>query len=853
MAKDPLDYLGVSDASTTVKGKVRIATVAETTAGTRADLATSPAGVAAVALAGVNDWSESTKGVGKLSTQAQAEAATNDDTAMTPLKVSQQLASPPAIGGTAAAAGTFTDLTADGTGTVTLTSNAASVYDVTGAGNDLTLSSDAGRVIINGEEAAANAITLLSAAGGIDADAALQVNIASSQNAASALVLTASAGGIDILATGAAAGEDIDIVATGSSVNISSTENAADAITMNASAGGIDITAAGAAGEDLDLVCTSGSANLSGGEDAADAVVISAGAGGIDILATGEAGQDIDIVNTGGSVNITATEDNNGAIYIRANGGTSERVRLHADQGTAVDSILLDSDAGGITLSAALASDDAINLSASAGGVDIDGALQVNIASSENAADAIRLNASAGGIDIDATGAAGEDINITNTGGSIVLSATENAADAVSITATVGGIDISAAGAAAGEDIDISSTGSSVNISASEDVADAITMNASAGGIDITAAGAAGEDIDITCTSGSVNISGGEDAADAVVISAGAGGIDISATGEAGQDIDIANTGGSVNISATEDVVDAIYIRANGGTSETIRLHADQGTGNDSIHLESDAGGIHLEANGADITVTGTVKEIDAEFLYSSGTDLTITQSPIMQSNATTGAAPTGSTGDVNLMYMQDGCLMEQFILGAGQTIIAPRMNSNGLDISLDQTDNEGAEYNFGARNNAKHAYTIGTSDAFFIEATVHVANLSGCEPLAIGFRKVEANNADYQAYTDYAAIGLNGATSATNVVMFTELNSGGTTITDSTDAWGGDGSAQTVKVLVSAAGVVTFEIGGVAASAAPSFTFDNGDVVMPFIHFLHGADVAGAVSLANLKIGFQA
>ena len=150
----------------------------------------------------------------------------------------------------------------------------------------------------------------------------------------------------------------------------------------------------------------------------------------------------------------------------------------------------------------------------------MDGALQINIASSQNAADAIRIVASAGGIDIDAVGAAGEDISVVNTGGSLILQATESANDAISIEATAGGIDILASGAAAGEDIDIAATGSSVNISASEDAADAITIVASAGGIDVTAAGAAGEDIDITCTSGSVNITAGESAADAVVIDA---------------------------------------------------------------------------------------------------------------------------------------------------------------------------------------------------------------------------------------------------------------------------------------------------------------------------------------------
>lgn len=604
----------------------------------------------ALAIAGAPVSTTTTAGIGQLATDAEAIAGTPSTGLLalfvTPSNLSPVFASPPAIGGTVAAAGTFTDLTA--TGTISIASAAPITIDVTGAGNDLTLSSDAGRVIINGEEAAANAITLLSAAGGIDADAALQINIATSQNAA-------------------------------------------DAIVINASAGGIDITAAGAATEDIDITNTAGSIRLVAGESAADSIVLSSTAGGIDILANGAAaGEDIDI-STSASVNVTSTENNAGAIIIQANGGASERVTLLSSQGTGADSINLESTAGGITLSAALASADAINLSASAGGVDIDGALQVNIASSQNAVDAIRIVASAGGIDIDAVGAATEDINITNTGGSIVLSATESAADAIKIEATAGGIDILASGASAGEDIDIVATGSSVNISATENDAGAITIGtnggtseritvtcaqgtnaasigitSTAGGITLTAglgtadainivssnaaggididAGTAGFivdttggisldaaaasnftatgafDITIQSTAGSVIVSASEDAADAIQVLSTAGGIDILATGAAAQDIDIVNTGGSVNISATENAADSITIVSTAGGIDVTAA----GAAGEDIDIVCTAGSVNITAgesaadsmvitnNGMDIVVSGAAgRDID--------------------------------------------------------------------------------------------------------------------------------------------------------------------------------------------------------------------------------------------------
>jgi len=78
-----------------------------------------------------------------------------------------------------------------------------------------------------------------------------------------------------------------------------------------------------------------------------------------------------------------------------------------------------------------------------------------------------------------------------------------------------------------------------------------------------------------------------------------AGGIDIDAA--TGKDVDIA--GGTVNLTSSDDTASAIYLRANAGTSETIKIHADQGTGAASIAAVSDAGGITLDA-GLDIVLS---------------------------------------------------------------------------------------------------------------------------------------------------------------------------------------------------------------------------------------------------------
>nr|QBK86682.1 MAG: hypothetical protein LCMAC103_00110 [Marseillevirus LCMAC103] len=127
-------------------------------------------------------------------------------------------------------------------------------------------------------------------------------------------------------------------------------------------------------------------------------------------------------------------------------------------------------------------------------------------------------------------GAAGFDLTVASSAGSLNLTGGESAADAVVITATIGGIDILAPGAAAGEDIDIVATGSSVNITSTESATDAIVLDATLGGIDILASGAsAGEDIDIVATGSSVNVASTEAVSSAVTIDASnaAGGVAI--------------------------------------------------------------------------------------------------------------------------------------------------------------------------------------------------------------------------------------------------------------------------------------------------------------------------------------
>jgi len=314
--------------------------------------------------------------------------------------------------------------------------------------------------------------------------------------------------------------------------------------------------------------------------------------------------------------------------------------------------------------------------------------------------------------------------------------------------------------------------------------------------------------------------------------------------------------------SSTTIDIDAAGAMTMNSTAGTINIGDDDvdqamGFGTDgervvTVGSVNGAAGLVLQAGTGEITVTGTVKQIDAELMGTTGVYIpTINMSPVMTTAATTGGVPTGATGDVNLMSLQNQAIMSQFITGAGQTIIAPRMSANGLLISLDLVATEGAEYGFEGALDSTFGFTVGTSGAFFFELDLYINDMDGADPYVFGFRKTEANNAVFANYTDYYAVGMNAATSIANVVIFDELNATGQTITDTTDAWGGDGTTNTLRVDVSAAGVCTTYINGVIATAAPAFTFDA-DRVTPFIRLTHSANPT-QVAITGMRIGLTA
>lgn len=369
---------------------------------------------------------------------------------------------------------------------------------------------------------------------------------------------------------------------------------------------------------------------------------------------------------TTGTCTIISDDDSPQAIYLHANAGTAETIVLYADQGTSISSIELLSDVGGLTFSSGLAGDDAININATSGGVDIDGATQVNIASSQNAASAVVINASAGGIDISSSGGAGEDIDITTTS-SINLSSTENAAEAIYLHANSGTaetIHIHADQGTNAASVNIASDDGGVTVTAGLAGNDAININATAGGVDIDGVL-------------QVNIASAQAAADAIVIDASnaAGGIDVD-FGTGG--LSVVGGNGAINL---ESGAGAINVGVD-AVAHTVTIG--NVTGATGVAINSGTDGIGLASTGAgDITVNSS----DTVLIDSAG---------VLELNSSAGVIGIG-TDDID-QNINIGAVGERVVtIGniVGVTGIALNSGTAGIamastgagDITLDSSD----------------------------------------------------------------------------------------------------------------------------------------------------------------------
>ncbi len=261
---------------------------------------------------------------------------------------------------------------------------------------------------------------------------------------------------------------------------------------------------------------------------------------------------------------------------INLNAGSNNITNINT--GTSTGAVNIGSStAGNVTLDTtsalSLNADDSVTITASAGTID--------------------LTAPAGTIDITSTGG-GSTITIDSTASQLLLDAAAQADDAIVITATgtAGGIDITSLGdiditttGTAGEDITITNTGGSINFTATEADAGAIVMRASA----------AGGDVNIDSVLGRIEIEAEEDVANALFLIADGG---ASSSIRIFNDTGISATDAAASIQITSDL-GGIELLSSLAAANQIRLNAAGTVAGNAVVLETTNGGILLNADDA--------------------------------------------------------------------------------------------------------------------------------------------------------------------------------------------------------------------------------------------------------------
>lgn len=193
---------------------------------------------------------------------------------------------------------------------------------------------------------------------------------------------------------------------------------------------------------------------------------------------------------------------------------------------------------------------------------------------------------------------------------------------------------------------------------------------------------------------------------------------------------------------------------------------------------------------------------------------------------------PTGSGGDENVASFPQGLDLGYHMIGT-QTILAPTMDfAQGALMGLDKTLADGVEYVPGVGLTALNplAKTVGAGLAHFFKCKFFFETDANVAECALGFRKAEAYQALIDGYDEMACLNVQYDTTDAFIRTETILN-GDPTVTVETGLTMVDGVAREFEVRVTTGGVATFYVDGVKVGS--SFTFDDGEVIVPFFHWL--------------------
>ena len=191
----------------------------------------------------------------------------------------------------------------------------------------------------------------------------------------------------------------------------------------------------------------------------------------------------------------------------------------------------------------------------------------------------------------------------------------------------------------------------------------------------------------------------------------------------------------------------------------------------------------------------------------------------------------------------------------------------SGINLQMDSanTDDTGIQIDCGVNAASPCKVIIGSDKGMSIEATFFTSDWSLHDCVVIGFRKIEtvvngfgnvvAAETGDALYTDFAVFGVMGSTNSLQTL--TDLNDSGVPVLTDTTNLAVDSQNLKLKVEVNKSGTVSYyyKVNDVSTSSSfstpsitASFTFDSGDIIVPFITVTNTNNDNG-IYLKQLKI----
>lgn len=216
--------------------------------------------------------------------------------------------------------------------------------------------------------------------------------------------------------------------------------------------------------------------------------------------------------------------------------------------------------------------------------------------------------------------------------------------------------------------------------------------------------------------------------------------------------------------------------------------------------------------------------------------------SPLVWSQVNSDPGGTGLINDIGTapaagveraFSTRKGCY-EQHIAAINGTAVwsSPLVTSSGLALTTDANATDGIlsyEITQGVKTNSYAAKTAGTSPDSFFEVAFTVADISDVTEFIVGWRKAEDYRVDADDYDEAAAFNV-GAGADGRINTWTILNDAATTTTNTGLTALADAGGATLRVVLRANGRVEFYVDGTQYQPAAAFTFDSGEVVVPFV-----------------------